>query len=165
MDMETPKDYEKRSSGFSVRLGTFMGEKMDVSKIRFSFSTYLNIILIFSNRRSTMNGRRNSLQLTSTIWYITQQEFWPQHTSSKSSRNWRLHRSEIWELNRMHFKSNVLTNYNHSQLTLSNKIYFFWRIMLLCWKSCSEISSPANASLLGLIHHVSGRKSRLQEKR
>lgn len=31
METETPKDYEKRSSGFSVRLGTFMGEKMNVS--------------------------------------------------------------------------------------------------------------------------------------
>jgi hypothetical protein len=30
MESETPKDYDKRLSGFAVRIGNLMGEKLDV---------------------------------------------------------------------------------------------------------------------------------------
>lgn len=42
LENDTPKDYEKRSSGFAVRIGNYMGEKLDVSLSILTTNSHIN---------------------------------------------------------------------------------------------------------------------------
>lgn len=66
MESDTPKDYEKRSSGFPARLGNYMGEKMDVSIKKTRFVIIQEMIKSFYLPRLCItNGRKNTRQLIS----------------------------------------------------------------------------------------------------